>query len=328
MNPETAIRRGHRRSEVGLAEALQACAVLGVHEGRHRQWLAESLGLVWTASTVHTDPTGTIDSVSQPTPSALSAADASTKEEPKRLKLLNPVGQEQMAFQKLFETQVDQVRRAVEIKPATFAASEERPALQPLLLERWFQGIFTAVLATPVPSGEIDFRELESSVFRGGISAQLPFKSKARLVKGVHVLLDRSESMQPFLRDQTELVARLRGLLGEAPVQHTWFEYDPLRPVESRLSWHTPMPRHFREQTPVLLVTDFGSGLDPSTARSMEFDPWLPVLQLARSSHCRIFALIACSPNFWPIELSRFVDGSLLWDRETSPQSAARLCRR
>lgn len=328
MNSEIAIRSRHRRSEVGLAEALHACALLGVREGNHAQWLAECLGLAWKEAIRVTNPTGLLVPASRPTASAPSAADTSAKNEPKRLKLLNPVGQEPIAFERLFESHSEKVRHAIELKPATFAAGEERPPFQPLLLERWFQGIFTAVLATQVPSREIDFQKLERSVTQGDGFAQLPFKAQASLVKGVHVLLDRSESMQPFWRDQTELLARLRRLLGETLVQNSWFEYDPLRPAKSRLSWHTPMPRQFREETPVLLVTDFGGGLDPLAARTMEWEPWLPILQQAESSRCRVFALLASSPTSWPTTLSRFIAAALLWDRETSPHMASRLCQR
>ena len=51
MKPEEAIARRHPRSEVGLAEVLQASITLGVRGGPRAQWLAEALGLTWSEAT-------------------------------------------------------------------------------------------------------------------------------------------------------------------------------------------------------------------------------------------------------------------------------------
>jgi hypothetical protein len=315
----------HPGTEIGLAEVLQVCSVLGVREGTHAQWLAESLGLTWEKSVAGGKQTQSPTLPNAAASSATSAGDNSPNRPTRKLKLLEPVAQEPIAFEQVFEGQTDRIRRAAEIRPASLAESQARPPFQPLFRDQWFQAIFTAVLGVRMPSQEIDFRKLENAVVQGEFFAQLPFKTRTKLVKGVHVLIDRSESMQPFWRDQTELIARLRRMLGAALVQDSWFEYDPNAPG---VIWHTAMPKQFRLETPVLIVTDFGSGLDPVSARTIDWQPWLPILELAHSSRSRIFALIASSQNYWPAAVSSFADCSLLWDRDTSPQMAARLCRR
>jgi hypothetical protein len=318
------ITERHPQSEIGLLEALQACAALGVRDGAHAQWLAECLGLTWTKSIAEPELQPT-SSASLPATAEGPLADAPVNPEVKKLRLLDPVGQEPMAFEQVFEGQTEKIRNAVEIKPASIAESAKRPDFQPLFLDRWFQGIFSAVLGVGVPSPEIDFRKLERYVIEGEFFTQLPFKTRIKLIKGVHVLLDRSESMQPFWRDQTELISRLRGMLGAAMVWHSWFEYDP---NASRITWHTSMPRQLRMETPLLLITDFGGGSDPIGAQTMNWEPWQPILELARCSRSRVFALIPSLPRFWPGAIGSFADCSLLWDRDTSPQTAARLCRR
>lgn len=318
------MKQRHPRSEIGLAEVLEICRTLGVREGTYAQWLAESLGLTWKESGVNTQPAQPAPVASLPTPTE-GVDDPSQKREPKTLKLLAPLSQEPMAFEQVFAGQTEEIRNAKEITPASPEASSVRPEFVPLLLDRWFQGIFTAVLGVRVPSPEIDFRKLERYVNQGEFFTNLPFKTRTKLVKGVHVLLDRSESMQPFWRDQTELLSRLRRMLGAALVEPTWFEYDG---HSSRIVWPASMPRQFRMETPVLVVTDFGSGLDMFAAQTMNWEPWLPLLEQARSSRSRIFALIPSAQNYWPATLRRFVDCSLLWDRETSPQVAAKLCRK
>jgi len=314
----------HHRSAIGLAEALQVCSVLGVREGTEAQWLAECLGFLWKESAAEQEKTQ--PSIS-PNPQALPetpTTGVNPNLETKKLKLLDSVGQEPMAFETVFEGHTTKIRNAVEIEPASLARSEERPAFQPLFLDRWFQGIFTAVLGIRVPSQEIDYRKLERYVIQGEFFTQLPLKARTKLVKGVHVLLDRSESMQPFGRDQVELLARLRRMLGGALVQHSWFEYES---SAARIIWRTSRPGQFRMETPVLIVTDFGNGSDPLGARTMDWEPWWPIFDQARCSRSRILALIACSPGFWPPGINTFVDCSLVWDRDTSPQTAARLCR-
>ena len=124
------------------------------------------------------------------------------------------------------------------------------------------------------------------------------------------------------------LIVRLRRLLGEALVQHSWFEMDPQQPVAKRLRWRGTAPRKFHEETPVLLVTDFGVGLDAATARFMDWEPWLPIFQAAESSCSRVVALLPSIPMLWPAGLRRFAAAAVMWDRETSPHAAARSCRR
>ena len=331
MKPEDAMQWRHARSEVGLAEALQASMTLGVRGGTRAQWLAEALELTWSEGATAVGPPLSAPSGSHPAASTAGSASspaAAPAREVKRLKILEPVSQEPIVFEQYFAEYAEKIREAEEIAPATLKAAQARPSYRPLFLERWFQGIFTATLSTQMASREIDFRKLERNVAHGETLAELPFKLRASLVKGVHVLLDHSETMQPFWRDETELIARLRRLLGEALVQHAWFEMDPQRAAAKRLRWRGTVPRKFHQETPVLLVTDFGVGLDAAAARFMDWESWLPIFHLAESSRSRVTALLPSAPALWPAGLNRFVAGALLWDRETSPHAAARSCRR
>ncbi len=318
------MKERHPRSENGLTEALQVCDALGVREGIYAQWLAECLGLGWKESIAAPGQDQRETSAGATPSQDSSVAETPPTTEPRKLKLLDPVAKEPMAFEQAFEGQAEKIRNADEIRPASFAAAETRPEFQPLFLDRWFQGIFSAVLGVKVLSSEIDFRKLERHVIQEEFFAQLPFKTCTKLVKGVYVLLDRSESMQPFWRDQDELIGRLRRMLGAALVQSSWFEYDAF---SRRIIW--PTPRQFRIETPVLLVTDFGRGKAPATAQTMDWEPWQKlILEPAQSSRSPIFALIPAAKDFWPATLARFIDCSLLWDRETSPLIAARQCRK
>jgi hypothetical protein len=322
----------HPHTEVGLAEVLQVCVALGVQEGHLTKWLAGSLGLFWrptaiSGQAIH-EPVKPPAQTPTTAPARPETPETATDFEQKKLNLLKPVSRDPSTFEMALGNELEQIKKAKEIRPAAYRAHEVRPAFQPLLLERWFQGIFTTMLATPATTPEIDFRKLEVCLIRGDAFAQLPLKTRRNLRKGVHILLDRSESMQPFWRDQAELVARLRRMLGTPLIRETSFEFDPLRPVEDRLQWCMPMPCQFPEGTPLLLVTDFGGGQNPSAARGMDWEPWQPLLELARRHRCRVFALVANTAEFFPAELNRFLDGALEWDRQTSPNIAAQKCPR
>ncbi len=337
MKPEESMRGKHPRSEVGLVEALEASVVLGVSGEPQAQWLAEALGLSWSkvasVSLQLSKPLETeMPDGERPRPTKDESRDprspGGTLPQAKRLKLLLPASHEPVAFEQYFSEDLERIRAAEKIAPATLEAAQVRPAYQPLLVERWFQGIFTSALSTKAPSREIDFRRLERNVARGETLAELPFKSQASLARGVHVLVDRSETMQPFWRDETYLITRLRRFLGEVLVQPFWFEMDPHRPPASQLRWRGPVPRGFHQDTPVLLVTDFGTGADAATARFMDWEPWLPIFQLAEGSCSPVIALIPSTPSLWPPGLHRFVASALMWDHGTSPQTAARSCKR
>ncbi len=318
--------QGHPRSEVGLAEMVQACYVLNLCEETHLQWLAQSLGLFW-AKVPDREGDSTAAGAAPSPASSPPPATPPKPEPPRKLQLLDPVAQKPMAFDVLLAGDAERVRSAAQLRVPAAPTSRESSSHQPLFGDRWFLGIISAILATQMTSHEIDLQLLWRSIIHGEVFKKLPLRKHSSLIKGVHLLLDRSESMQPFWRDQTQLVSRLRRLLGRPKVQTTWFEFDPLRPRETRLIWPARMPNRFRETTPVLLVTDFGIGMDPLAAYYMEWEPWLPVFQLARSCRCRVLALVAAPSNLWPAGLEQFVDGAVVWDRETSPQVATRLCR-
>ena len=320
------ITKGYLRNEVGLNEVLLACNVLGVREGRYTQWLANALGLACVDNNVNTEEENN-NQFSAQKESAGKRSSTENNIQLKKLKLIEPIAHEPITFELVFEPYIEKIRHSSSLKPANFSDNNQQLPYQPLFQKRWVQGIFTMMLSTKIFSNEIDFRKLEQIVAKDENFTQLPFKSKASLVKGVHILLDRSESMQPFWRDQTELVVQISRLLGKELVQCFCFEYDPLSPINSRLIWTTQKPRKFREKTPILIITDFGRGLDPIGSKFLEWEPWEPIFKLAKSSGCRTFALIPALSQFWPINLNRFVDAALLWDSNTSPRDATRQCQ-
>jgi hypothetical protein len=203
-----------------------------------------------------------------------------------------------------------------------------RPLRQvPLLHEQWFAGVMFTLLATAEPSAEVDVRTIEQQVVRGRPLVELPLRRRLALQRGVQVLLDYSESMQPFWRDETCLLEQLRCWLGPSRV-HAWsFDFDARRPVEFSFQWHPPRPTVLRPGTPLLLVSNVGQGRDDGSDALLESETVLDVVNAARRLGCPLVALVPLPEPWWPSRLRSLVDHIVEWDRATSPQIARRLRR-
>ena len=328
VNQQDQFNRRNNHSEVGLSEFIQADVALNPCTEEHHKWLAHALGFSWIETetiklsakkeVLHAQKMDQIEINDGPIAREISGS----------LELLDPVDHIPTTFELAFKNHTKKIRSAIDIKPPSEIFRGDSCNFRPLFREQWFLGIISTVLAIQEESREIDHHQLRRIISKAHVFERLPLLTRSTVSRGVHVLLDHSESMQPFWRDQDELVNRLQRILGKIKVKIDWFEYNVFRPIESRLFWHTRMPNRFTDKTPILVVSDFGIGDNPSLARYMEWDPWFPVLQRARSSHCRTFALIPAPSTYWPEDINRFFNGFLIWDRKTSPQTAARVCRK
>jgi hypothetical protein len=318
----------HPRSEIGLAELVEALHHLQPADEPTRFAIAEALGLAEYAAAKSAIRLGTggAERGAAEEPSAGRHATetelanriiAQREVEDAKLRMLTPISEEAMTIEVLFGASAP---GEVEPLEPSSAAQLQAPDYVPLLHQGWFRGIAGAMLATSQPSRDIDWRFLERRLVRGLPLEKLPWRSRATLKRGVQVLLDCSESMQPFRRDGTELVASLERLLGECRVRTWRFRLNSWQPARSQWKWLSPTPARFDAYTPMLLITDFGIAGSGATG----LEPWLEVLDQAELLRCPILALIPAPESCWPLWLRRAVPGAFVWDRETSAQSVRR----
>lgn len=196
------------------------------------------------------------------------------------------------------------------------------PPVEPLFLPRWTPGILAAALAVETGDGPIDIDRIIDGLARLELRTPLPRRRRRTLDRGVLVLVDESEGMLPFAADTTEIIARVRRVVGDG-VDVWHFDGHPLVAWDGReqIAVIDKLP-----QTPraVLAITNFGRSGPPFRARGAELErEWLGLA--ARLEHGRfpIVALLPDRPSRVPRALGQRI-AVIEWDRQTSVAAAAR----
>jgi hypothetical protein len=198
-----------------------------------------------------------------------------------------------------------------------------RPPYRPLFLERRWRALARTMLATLIETSKIDLRIVMKHLRTGRPVETLPWLLQPTLRRGVVLILDRSQSMQPFWRDESELVERCRRVVGAHGVRAYLVETNPWCDTGPRLRWLQPEPEHFAAQTPVAIVSDFELGRE-LTPRSALLAPWLPLIERARSAGAIVLALIPVKRALWPAALMEAIPNTIVWDNDTTTGAVRR----
>ncbi len=162
-----------------------------------------------------------------------------------------------------------------------------------------------ALASRPARGQELDLEDIVARIASGQSVSPLRFRCERRLASHVQVLIDLGESMEPFGRDQRELVNDMVNAIGREVVSGLSFFDAPLRgagtgPVSS---WgaYAPPPRG----APVLALTDLGVGGPPIRRERAMPDEWLDLARLLRTRGSRLVALVPYPRQRWPLGLER-----------------------
>ncbi len=203
--------------------------------------------------------------------------------------------------------------------------SNPRP-YEPLLTPQSSRATLQTALQRSVPDGPPDVRRLAELVARRDrLPAELPKIMVPTLRYGAQVLCDVAERMDPFRRDQDELVNQLRKLLGAQRTDERWFEGSPLGGCSrgARGEWGDyPLPEPGR---PVLVLSSFGLGYGSGYFETRR--EWGDLVALLRRRDCAVIALVPVPPARWPRWLVRLMP-LICWDRSTTASSVAVAVRR
>ncbi len=199
------------------------------------------------------------------------------------------------------------------LDPVESRHAGSRPPHVPLFDPIEADPILGAVVATPGPGNEIDVERVVSMIAKGRPLLEIPYRVRPSLFRGVRVLADLGPAMQPFRRDQDQMVERLFLLVGAGNVQVQWYEDTPLRrcgsgPVSSWQPFEPPHPG-----TPVLVLGDLGIG---GHCGNVESD-WLELADLLAHRESRLTALVPYEDSRWPAPLTAAID-MVVWDRTTN----------
>lgn len=197
------------------------------------------------------------------------------------------------------------------------AAHTGRPPLrQPLLAPRSTSAIVQAAVSRWESDGDVDIPRAVARLARGLPLSSLPRRPAPTLRFGVQVLVDRGLGMQPFHRDQDELVARIRKTVGQDTTEVRYFEDSPLNGTgpADHWAWHpyTLPPSGTR----VLVLTDLGLGGPPRPQQAGR-QGWERFFDRLTRAHCAPVVLLPYPRRRWPSwaeDCARLVP----WDRGTT----------
>jgi len=175
--------------------------------------------------------------------------------------------------------------------------------IQPLFDRLRRRGILSSALATHVEEGDLNLQRIVDTVSVGQPLQYLPRLAVPTLRRGVQVLLDVGQGMDPFAEDQRGLVRALDDVLADDRLEVLLFSGCPGRGVrgeaESRYRAWRPPPRG----VPLLVVTDLGIGgpmLDPDRPATAE---WLAFSYRVRKAGYDIVAFVPYEATRWPRRL-------------------------
>lgn len=246
---------------------------------------------------------------SRDTPSAPTRdkRDASPRSGPVDLPLLTPVGHEPSPTiawpaPALPEVDLERLRAPLQHKP--------------LLAPRSSQAVLHLLLAQEMADGPVDTTAAVETMARRHPLSTLPRHRQRTLRFGAQVLVDRGVGMQPFARDQADLINRIRALLGSKRIDVQYFIGSPERgvstkPARRRASYDPPAAG-----TRVLLLSDFGMIDHGFGSRALPSE-WSPFLAALGRQGCDPIALVPYSQDRLPRWLTAQLP-LITWDRSAT----------
>ncbi|WP_030754594.1 hypothetical protein [Streptomyces griseus] len=207
-------------------------------------------------------------------------------------------------------------RRPVE--PLARPTGERHPLPhEPLLVPRWTHAIVRALLSRPVPEGPVDIDVLITAMACRRPVTRLPRLPVPTLRYGVQVLVDRGAGMQPFRRDQDELLRRVRAVVGPQLVETGYFSDAPQRGTGPGPRWTRKPYRPPRAGRRVLVLSDLGLGGPPGHRRGTR-EEWADFAGRVRQAGCGAVVLSPYPVHRWAEWMPRVLP-LVCWDRTTRP---------
>lgn len=201
----------------------------------------------------------------------------------------------------------------------------QTPPLVPLFRPQWTRGILSAALSTWADEGLLDIEEVTEILARGEQVERLPTMPSRTLGRGVQLLLDKSQAMMPFVRDQAWMLREIRNIVGMDKVEVLRFIGSPARGAGIGLKpWREYQPPP--PGTPVVVLSDLGICQPMLAADWAEEEEWVAFAEIARRASCPLIALVPYKASRWPRSLARLMT-IVQWDRSTSAATVASLLK-
>lgn len=222
--------------------------------------------------------------------------------------LLTPVGHEERPA----------IEWAVGSLPAPTGRHRDRPLPhEPLLPPRSASAILQLALARVTEEGAPDIPGTVRRLAEGRAVAEVPRQPVPTLRFGVQVLVDLGPGMEPFGRDQRELLTRIRNTVGHENTAVHYFEGCPLRGAGpgDRSTWSAY--RAPARGTRVVLLSDLGLGGPALGLRRGTPEEWREWAALLDAAQCQAVAFVPYPRRRWP-SWARGLLHLVQWDRSTT----------
>lgn len=211
------------------------------------------------------------------------------------------------------------------LPPPPPEGSFEPPALEPLLMPQWTRGILSAALSTNASDGPLDVERVIDMLARCEGVDEFPTLPSPTMRRGLHLLVDKSQALMPFARDQAWLQEEIRNMAGADRVSVFRFAGCPTRGAgDGRKPWpaYEPPP----PGTPVVLLTDLGICQPMLTSDWADEAEWAAFAERVRRAGCPQLALVPYGPARWPKSLARVMT-LIQWDRGTTAATVTALMK-
>lgn len=322
-----------KASDIGLSEILIAFNYLSPESDETKVEILKLLGFAWTPT--NPESTSSIDSRFSPSEQFASPEkeegkspiiEGPTTKLPTAAISLLPSYQLEPQFLEEVDFDAVELNDSKGLSVTKIDLHFEMPQYTPLLNQKWFQGIMSSMLSTQIQTRSIDFKLIEKSLSQFSPITEIPYLHRPTLNKGVQVLLDTSISMQPFWRDESELITSIYRLFNIHKTQVFEFELN-LNPIPE-LIWDEGFSVRLQEEIPILLVTNFGATGSAGLNTIRECRALVQLLEQAKMKKCPVSALIPAEKKHYPKDLSSFIPFAFPWDSETSPQKVNKIKRK
>ncbi|KDN76875.1 hypothetical protein ABZ568_05085 [Streptomyces olindensis] len=209
------------------------------------------------------------------------------------------------------------------VQPLARPTAERAPLPHlPLFVPGWTSAILRAMVSRRVPEGAVDIPALIDTLAHGCPIGRLPRLPVPTMRYGVQVLVDRGPGMQPFRRDQNELLDRVRAVVGPSLVEVGYFSGTPQRGTGPGARWTRTAYVPPESGRPVLLLSDLGLGGPPEDPQRGSRPDWEHFVGLVTRAGCAVVALSPYPPGRWPRWMTNLLP-LVSWDRTTTASRAA-----
>lgn len=322
-------------TDIGLNELLLSWHFLSPTTDKAKRAIAEALGFDWQRRNVERVVSAPNDSSTNTESIIESASDISTENEelpgientesadlsPNAVRL-NPQQEKETDLVEIFNVDWDEVES---LPPTKLELHFEKPPFVSLFDEKWFRAIMSLILATSAPTREIDLNFIEQRLINLSVLEKVPMLYRKTLNRGVQVMLDVSDAMQPYRRDQKEMLSSLFSLFDEHRIKVFQFEFETL--PQKRIAWHDKPVKPIHPEIPILMITNFFTSNRQRLWRIENYEPLMQFFQEAKNKKCPVAALVPLTKTEFPADLKRFISCSYVWDRTTTPQVASKIKR-